>query len=260
MEPMRPSAATANPERRGRLTVGAAIVCVAVAWVGPAAAQEASSDNYVMEVSATGMAGGRSESASFRVADSVGLGVEPGPMESASYRATAGPVISGDADGDGVSGGNDQCPEEHSACYDLDFDGCIDMPDVDVDADGVTAGACDCNEADATIWATPGEVADLQLARAASDAVLSWDPPAAPGGTAPRYDTVRSGIASNFDPGIALCLETDDDSDTGAVDPAVPASGGIFHYLVRAENDCAAGTGPTGTSQGLYDRSVRDCS
>ena len=76
----------------------------------------------------------------------------------------------------------------------------------------------------------------------------------------PRYDTLRSGSASNFEAGVAVCVEADDDGDTSAVDPFVPASNGIAHYLVRAENDCADGTGSAGTSQGIYDRIVRDCS
>ncbi len=233
----------------------------AVLLAVPCAAQEASSSNYIMQTSATTMAGGESESETYKAVVSVGLPAGGGEMSSASYTAEMSVVISSlDGDGDGVSGTDDICPTEYSGCYDLDFDGCIDVPDADADLDGTTAGSCDCDEGDGTIWGTPGEVRNLLLTHdAAGITTIEWDPPGDPGGTAPLYDTIRSADLTDF-VGAAICVETDDASDTESIDGGDPTSGGLFLYLVRAENGCASGTGPLGSSQGVFARTALDCS
>lgn len=236
-------------------------VLVAAVWLAPAAslAQEASSASYVMETSGMITAGGVSESDNYCVSDAVGLALAGGEMTSASFSAEVGIINKLDADGDGVSGAGDLCPTENSGCYDLDFDGCIDQPDVDADMDGVTAGACDCDDTDLAIWGTPGEALNLLLGGDDPAATtLSWEAPAE-GGTQPRYDTIRSADPADFVT-AAICVETDDVADTAAFDFGDPPPGGAFFYLVRAENGCADGRGPLGVSQGLYARAARDCS
>jgi hypothetical protein len=227
----------------------------------PAAAQEASSANYVMQFSGTTMAGGPSESQSYKVSDSAGLPFGGGEMTSASFSAEFGVVImSLDSDGDGVLGADDLCPTEYSGCYDPDFDGCIDTPDADADSDGVSAGSCDCNDGDPQIWGRPGEVRNLTLGPepGGTGTLLSWDPPLDPGGPMPLYDTIRSADAADF-LAAATCVETDDSTDTTAIETADPAAGTVLYYLVRAENGCAGGVGSTGTSQAIYARAARDC-
>ena len=53
--------------------------------------------------------------------------------------------------------------------------------------------------------------------------------------------------------------KTDDGTDTTASDPEVPAAGSVFHYLVRAENSCPAGSGLLGSGANDSPRSARDC-
>ena len=45
----------------------------------------------------------------------------------------------------------------------------------------------------------------------------------------------------------AICLEADDGPNATATDQADPPVGGVFIYLLRAENGCAAGQGSLGT-------------
>jgi hypothetical protein len=148
-----------------------------------------------------------------------------------------------------VWGGNDgDLPLRNGGRYDVD-------PAPDTDHDGHNACAGDCDDASETVWATPGAV---DGPRFLADAVtLSWTAPAAAGGTSIKYDTLRSAARSDFV--NALCLEIDDPSDTQAEDLAVPLPGGIFYYLVRAENSCPAGAGPVGTDWAGTPRAARPC-
>ena len=52
------------------------------------------------------------------------------------------------------------------------------------------------------------------------------------------YDVLRARAASLF----GVCLESDDASDTVALDQGVPGPGGVYHYLVRAVNVCGDGS------------------
>jgi hypothetical protein len=67
---------------------------------------------------------------------------------------------------------------------------------------------------------------------------------------------IRSENPATFTTG-ATCLESNQAADTAASDPAVPAVGQRFAYLVLAGNACgkgSAGTGVNGTP-----RTVRTC-
>jgi len=128
---------------------------------------------------------------------------------------------------------------------------------VDEDGDGDGADVCvDCNDVDPAAWSTPGEVVDLRFVDATT---LSWTGPSAPGGSAIVYDTLRSGAADDF--ASAVCVETDDGSDTMAFDPGSPATAMAFHYLVRAQNACpgAVGEGTLGAGTGGGVRSGASC-
>ena len=123
---------------------------------------------------------------------------------------------------------------------------------VDDDGDNWFGPGNDCNDGDATAWSKPGEAIALQFSDAVS---LVWTPPAAPGGTSPRYDSVRSTSRSDFVTG-AICLETDG-IDTSSIESATPAPGQVFYYLIRAENSC--GDGSLGTNSGGSERTARIC-
>lgn len=82
----------------------------------------------------------------------------------------------------------------------------------------------------------PGEAGPLDVA--ADLVTLSWAPGSA-GGTAVLNDTLRSELASDFlDAGT--CVESGG-SDLVTLDVAMPAPGGILHYLVWAHNACGVG-------------------
>lgn len=122
----------------------------------------------------------------------------------------------------------------------------------DQDQDGFAA-ACDCDDLNPTVRRTPGEALSLVLGMTG----LSWSPPLDEGGDVVRYDVLRSGSADDF-MGGALCVATDESSTT-VLDGSVPASGGVFFYLVRAENDCPAGEGTLGNASSGAPRSGRSC-
>ena len=75
------------------------------------------------------------------------------------------------------------------------------------------------------------------------------------GPVSPLYDVVRSESPQDFT-GAGFCIESDDGADTVAVDADEPVPAGIFYYLVRAENDCGAGSLGAGAGG---ERSAIDC-
>ena len=83
-----------------------------------------------------------------------------------------------------------------------------------------------------------------------------WTPPPIAGGDPPAYDVVRSTDVVDFASGAA-CIETDDSTDTQVVTSGVPASGQLYFYLVRAENDC--GIGSVGQQSGGAPRTAPSC-
>jgi hypothetical protein len=179
-----------------------------------------------------------------------------------------------DTDGDGYCVGFD-CddtrphvrPDGPQVCDGLNND-CLDpawpaLPPHETSADGDPYSPCagDCDDTDPTIWGAPSEVLNLNVARILGDTVLSWDPPYIPGGTAPRYDVVLATGPLVFDTTGAVCVESNDGSDTTATDESPdPPPGDVRFYLVRAEQPCpSGGTGPVGTSSYGIIRSVKPC-
>ena len=130
--------------------------------------------------------------------------------------------------------------------------------ELQVAIDGDLDGYCttDCDDTSGQVWAAPGEVRDLLFQE--DSQTLAWSAPADPGGITAAYDTLRSGTAGNFG-AAAVCVEADDSSDRSSVDAAVPAPGGVYFYLVRAENTCPAGQGSLGTRSDGTPRAGRTC-
>jgi hypothetical protein len=116
-------------------------------------------------------------------------------------------------------------------------DGAVTYPGWNIDdvrISGIdTSLTTGCNSA-------PGEVPRLKFSDDTD--TLVWLPAVYVGGTT-RYDVIRSNAPDDFrrTQSGATCVESDDGADTTAVDTAVPAPGGIYFYLVRAENECGAG-------------------
>lgn len=109
-------------------------------------------------------------------------------------------------------------------------------PAEDRDDDGVLNGV-DCAPLDASAWAVPSEARQLRIDREGPGNV-TWQPPSAPGGSAIRYDLLRSVTGSSFEG--AVCVESDD-TDLVATDTETP--GELFAYLVRSENVCGGNLG-----------------
>jgi len=153
---------------------------------------------------------------------------------------------------------------------DNDCDGQIDCMDLDCCTAGACAGsdhdgdgfaACDCNDANADAWTTPGEALDLRLAKGAgSETILSWLAPTNPGGVlvAIVYDAIRSVTPADF-VASASCLPVAGPGVTTCSDLSDPGTGGVFFYLVRATNACPSGDGPLGTRSNGTPRGGRSC-
>jgi hypothetical protein len=128
----------------------------------------------------------------------------------------------------------------------LDTDCCTDGACAWADADGDSYAACDCNDHNNRVWATPSEAFMLVLSHdPAVGTTLTWYPPLEPGGTKLTYQTLRFDDPGDFDL-TALCLAADPLLTT-SVDAENPATGYGFFYLVRARNTCPLGLGPLGT-------------
>ena len=136
-------------------------------------------------------------------------------------------------------------------------DACLGCTGFDGDADGSCTGdpTFDCDDSRSDIWAAPGEVPDLVFLSGTS---LTWSEPLAPGGQTLVYDTLRSSDAADFVSGTT-CVEFDEGSDQLASDPTDPPASGVFHYLVRAENDCPEGDGPLGQDSAGNERAGAVC-
>ena len=147
-----------------------------------------------------------------------------------------------------------------TACGDLvdgDRDGLIDCLDPDCcrdhvcdsfDGDGDGWATCDCNDSAADSWATPGEARDLTIApNVFSGAVLHWDPPLDPGGSAILYDVIRSTDPHDF-AAFGECVADPDPTSTSLSDSTLPSAGQALFYLVRARDACPSGAGPLGSS------------
>ena len=187
-----------------------------------------------------------------------------------------------DADSDAVPDGCDICPNDPTndasdsdgICDDLDncvgvsnndqsdvesdgvgdvCDNCVDVSNggqQNIDSDGY-GEACDCDDGNDTTWALPSEVTGLTLQHTggpSGQTDLSWSAVADAGGTnAVFFDVLRSTSADDFS--AAVCVETDDGSDLGAMDTTPAPVGVVFHFLIRSENACP-GLGDLGNGSG----------
>ena len=123
---------------------------------------------------------------------------------------------------------------------DPEADLCVGVNSTDnADADGDLHGAaCDCNDADATVWAIPGEVASFAFA--ADKSTMSWA--AQTGGTTVLYDVIRGQQTAVGGVPTYNCFLTNQ-AGTSASDPTTPAPGALpYLYLVRAQTSCGEGT------------------
>ncbi len=170
-----------------------------------------------------------------------------------------------DADGDRCRDALDSAPGNRHVCSDVEPDSCDDCSSghwdpafdgPDDDADGFCAVG-DCDDDDAGVWSDPGPAHSLRLASGLGATLLTWQPPAQPGAAAVFYDTLRSGVASDFHD-LTFCLYSDQLLADGQ-DAAVPGNGGVFHYLIRVENGCPGGSGAMGADSAGNPRSGRPC-
>jgi hypothetical protein len=171
-------------------------------------------------------------------------------VDTDSTRDCSDACIDVDGDGYGDTGGPIPATCTGADCDDANAHCTADCTDGDTD------GYCDphdCAAADDQLWSTPGEVRELTWP---DDTTLAWGTPDHPGCVTPIYDSIRSAEASDFTTG-ATCLESDDGSNTWAIEPDSPATGSAWFYLVRAENGC--GLGPAGWDSDGGTRSARDC-
>ena len=153
---------------------------------------------------------------------------------------------------------------------DNDCDGNVDCNDqdcctdascftgVDNDLDGVAD--CDCNDSDAGVWETPGEVPLLTLSKNGASATLDWVPPADLGASSVNYEALRSSSPDDFIL-ASLCLGDTDPGDLTNVDIDVPVIGSLYQYLIRATNDCPGveGIGTIGSDSDDNQRSGAIC-
>jgi hypothetical protein len=148
-----------------------------------------------------------------------------------------------DGDEDGSVDCDDLCPSDPNKT-DPGACGCGVVDDAD--GDGFAFCGFDCDDADATIWATPGEVRSVTLAGddETGGTPVDWVTPLAPGGTLVLYDTLGSPAPDEL--ALATCVESDDGADTQAILYAVPDPGEVLYVLVRAENGCVDGQGTLG--------------
>jgi hypothetical protein len=128
---------------------------------------------------------------------------------------------------------------------DTDGNGACDLGDPDDDGDGTVDGS-DCAQLDATVWAVPGEVAGIELARGGgTDVVVTWLSQDAAAGPSTAYDLVTGSLAAlqaEGDYRSASCLQ-DNDGDTPFTDVGGnPPAGDGHYFLVRAQNVCATGS------------------
>jgi hypothetical protein len=186
------------------------------------------------------------------------------------------PAPIADLDGDGLSpcagdcddaalnvfpGAAQICDGLNNDCSSPSWPSPLGTSDVDLDFDGVAVCENDCSDTDAAIWATPSEVALLRVFRLSSVTytTLMASTPSSKGATSVLYDILRAPSASNFVAG-AVCIASDSFQQTHT-DADVPAPGGAYFYLARAENACpnGIGVGSLGASSAGIPRAGRTC-
>ncbi len=182
-----------------------------------------------------------------------------------------------DVDGDGLSiaegdcldsdanvfpGAAQICDGLNNDCNDPNWPLLTGLNEGDDDGDGLSECQGDCNDADGAAWGTPGEVTGVLLTHiggGGGTTTLDW-PQLAVGGlpAGMLYDIVRSIDMSDFVNG-AICLETGDGPNSTATDLADPPLGGAFIYLIRGQNNCAAGLGTLGDDSAGQPRAGLSC-
>jgi alpha-tubulin suppressor-like RCC1 family protein len=166
-------------------------------------------------------------------------------------------VADTDGDGDGTEDCIDACPAD-AAKTAPGICGCgvID----DGDTDGFASCLGDCDDSSSSVWDTPGEVEGVLLDHDIPSGLttLSWTAPVPIGGAFVLYDVLVSVQMTNFNVGV-VCVESNDGSDTVAVDPFTPSPSEVYYYLVGAENTCPIGFGTLGTTSLGLERSAQDC-
>ena len=157
-------------------------------------------------------------------------------------------------------GASQICDGLNNDCNDVNWPLLTGTTEVDGDGDGFTLCTGDCNDGNAAIWATPGDVRFLLMShnKATGVSTVSWSAPASPGATSLLYDTLRSPLPSNFT-SSAVCVETNDGPNMTATDSTTPSSGSTLHYLTRAENTCPSGQGVLGRNKAGTPTPGRTC-
>jgi hypothetical protein len=109
----------------------------------------------------------------------------------------------------------------------------------DSDQDGVRDDF-DCAASDAAAFAVPGEIRGVRID---TPGLLSWTTEATRSGGGTRYDVLRGDLSElPVGSGRSETCRLDDGGDLPLIDPASPAVGRGFYYLVRGTNACGAGT------------------
>jgi hypothetical protein len=170
---------------------------------------------------------------------------------------TNGACLASDADSDGYNalcdcnnndasvypGAAQLCDHKNNNCSDPLWPA-LPPAEADQDSDGVAACANDCDDSNASVWATPSETNNLQLATVSGAVELTWTPPIPPGGAVTHFDILRSDNPPDFTSGTT-CVATNI-SGTLFDDPDGTIVPGLSFYLVRARNACPSGLGVLG--------------
>ncbi|TDI45054.1 MAG: DUF4215 domain-containing protein, partial [Acidobacteria bacterium] len=167
--------------------------------------------------------------------------------------------------GNGVVTAPEECDDGNA----VPGDGCdvsclLECFDNDGDGFGAPGTQCtggvgpDCDDGDNLIWGTPGEAMNLTFTDVSS---MKWDSPSDLGGTVVAYDVLHSPLVLDFRVPTALCVESNDGSDTTATDTTIPDANTVLYYLIRAENACPdTGQGSPGNdSRGRLRTRIRLC-
>jgi hypothetical protein len=110
---------------------------------------------------------------------------------------------------------------------------------VDDDGDGLSECDGDCDDVEAGSFALPPEV--IGLAWLGDKETLVWNSVAAVAGPRTKYDLPR-GSLDQIAGGVAEVCVAPGILQATTTDPALPASGEGFWYLVRGRNTCGPGT------------------
>ena len=132
---------------------------------------------------------------------------------------------------------------------DADGDGYGDAlapPVIDcVQPPGYVSNALDCNDADASAYASPGEVGGLTAERLPAAVRIAWASQDAAAGPGTGYDAVAGDLDLLRTSGgfAAATCRANDLPDTPFDDATAPPTAGAGEYLLlRAQNGCGAGT------------------